>query len=88
MIYDVSKTILKEIEAASFSQEGLAQVSLSAFSDVDEVKAAILEIEKLDDSKGMKFDLNEGTMLLSIYDPSEDIQGFEHRHPNPKQCAN
>lgn len=88
MIHDVSKTILKKIEKASFSQEGLAQISLSEFSDVDEVKNAILELEKLDDNKKMKFDFNEGSMILSIYDPAEDIQGFEHRHPNPKQCSN
>lgn len=87
MINDVSKILLKKLEVANYSDEGIATVSLEEFTNVDEVKTAVLEIEKLSDFLEHKLDLNEGTMILSVYNPQEDIKGFSTRHPNRTTCG-
>ena len=87
MLNDISKTLLKKMESANYSDDGIATVSLEEFTNVDEAKAAVLEIEKLPDYSEHKLDLNEGTMNLSVYNPKEDINGFVTRHPNRTACG-
>lgn len=87
MLYDVSKVIIEKSEKVRYSDKGIATVSLEEFRDVDEVKKSILEIEKLKVFTNYKFSLNEGTMMLSIYNPDEDITGFSSSHPNSRPCG-
>ncbi|MEG0377020.1 MAG: hypothetical protein RR614_00930 [Eubacterium sp.] len=87
MLYDISKVIVEKLEKANYSDSGIATISLEEYRDVEEVKKAILEVEKLNDYKDAKLDLNEGTMMLSVYNPSEDISGFNARHPNSQSCG-
>lgn len=88
MINDVSKVLLERLEKASYATNGIAKISLSDFSNVEEVKAAVLEIEKIPENENLKFDLDEGTLELSVYNHDEDIDGFVARHPNRQKCSN
>ncbi|MEG0509409.1 MAG: hypothetical protein RR310_08970 [Eubacterium sp.] len=87
MVYEISKVIIEKLEKADYTDGGLTTLSLEEFRNVDDVKEAILEIEKLDDYKDTKLDLNEGTLILSVYNPKEDIEGFAARHPNSQSCG-
>ena len=88
MMNDVSKALLEKLEKANYATNGIAKLSLTEYSNVDEVKAAVLEIEKIPENEQLKFDFNEGTMELNVYNPEEDIDGFEVRHPNRQKCSN
>ena len=46
MLNDISKTLLKKMQSANYSDDVIATVSFEEFTNVDEAKAAVFEIEK------------------------------------------
>ncbi|NLN96788.1 MAG: hypothetical protein GX127_00040 [Eubacteriaceae bacterium] len=87
MTNEVAKAILGKLEKTNYSTGGLGTIDLSEYSNVDEVKAALEELKALNDYKEVKFDLNEGEMKLSVYNPEEDIDAFEARNPSRQSCG-
>lgn len=77
MLTDVSKALLSRVESAEYTKDGIAKISLQDFSDVETVKKVVAELEKLPVNRDIKFDLNEGTMELALYNPSEDVNSFK-----------
>lgn len=77
MLNELSKNLLKKVENAEYDKEGIAKIDFSQYDNVEEVKAAVLEIEKIPANSDIKFDLNEGTLELALYNPAEDMNAIK-----------
>lgn len=77
--------LLKEkITNAKFNTEGIAVIPVSEIGDAN-VITEVIEDLKADCTVDFDFDLEK--MTLKVYNPEDDIIGFEKRHPTPHKCV-
>ncbi|AWW26341.1 hypothetical protein ACIZ62_05565 [Acetobacterium carbinolicum] len=75
--------IHEKVKVAKFDDYGKALLSMDDVGD-GEMIMAVLEDLKSDTNFDFDFDLDK--MLLTVYNPDDDLEGFKRRHPSPQHC--
>jgi hypothetical protein len=75
--------IHEKVKVAKFDDYGKALLSMDDVGD-GEMVMAVLEDLKSDTNFDFDFDLDK--MLLTVYNPDDDLEGFKRRHPSPQHC--
>jgi len=75
--------IHEKVKVAKFDDYGKALLSMDDVGD-GQIIMAVLEDLKSDTTFDFDFDLDK--MLLTVYNPDDDLEGFKRRHPSPQHC--
>lgn len=79
----IIEVIHEKVKVASFDDKG------KAFLDMNDVEDGQMIVDVLEDLKAgskFSFDFDLDKMLLTVYNPDDDLDGFARRHPSPQKC--
>ena len=79
----IIEVIHDKVKVASFDDHGKSVLSMNDVGD-GQMIVDVLEDLKSDSSFDFDFDLDK--MLLTVYNPDDDLDGFARRHPSPQKC--
>ncbi len=75
--------INEKVKTTSFDDYGKAYLSMT---DVEDGQIIIDVLEDLKADSKFSFDFDLDKMLLTVYNPDDDLDGFARRHPSPQKC--
>lgn len=75
--------IHEKVKAASFDDNGKAIIKMD---DVGDGQLIVDVLEDLKTDSTFDFDFNLDTLLLTVHNPADDLEGFKKRHPSPQKC--
>ncbi|WP_041668909.1 hypothetical protein [Acetobacterium woodii] len=79
----IIEVVNEKVKVASFDDKGKAYLSMADVED-GQMIIDVLEDLKVDSKFSFDFDLDK--MLLTVYNPDDDLDGFARRHPSPQKC--